>query len=84
MENNGQPIYIVVLTMKHGVKYYLHNDDKLYWNIWNNGVRLYKSKKFALRKAVSIGHKYKDYEKVSVLEGHNGMRLSEFTEIANN
>ena len=56
--------YYIVAKVE-GIDYILHSNNKLYWNVWYNGKRVfpltYKSEKRALNRIAKVKHLYPDY-----------------------
>ena len=85
-DNKKQTIYIVAGEGRaDGITYYWHEGKKFYWNVWNNGIIVYKNKQCALRNAKKAKAIYKDaISETYVLQGEEGMPLAEFTKVETN
>ena len=81
-DNKKQTIYVVAGKGRaEGITYYWHEGKKFYWNVWNNGIIVYKNKQCALRNAKKAKAIYKDaISETYVLQGEEGMPLAEFNQ----
>lgn len=85
-DNKKQTIYVVAGKGRaDGITYYWHKGKKFYWNVWNNGIIVYKSKQGAIRNAKKAKAMYKvSISETYVLQGEEGMSLAEFTKVETN
>ena len=82
-DNKKQTIYVVAGEGRaDGITYYWHKGKKFYWNVWDNGIEIYKSKQGALRNAKKAKAMYKDsISETYVLQGEEGMSLADFNKL---